>query len=81
MSSSCCNQALIEVNDREIFERLMSGCSERDERRKGAVGTQLVRERAKIILDEVRDLALITHHQSLQHIGTYYGLLRVPIFI
>jgi hypothetical protein len=68
--ASCYKQALIEVNDREIFERLTCCCSERDEREKGAVATQLVRERAKIILDEVRDLSLVTHLQCLKHIGT-----------
>lgn len=36
---------------------------------KGVVGTQLVGERAKIILDELRDLALFTREQCLQHIG------------
>ncbi|XP_062174950.1 DNA-directed RNA polymerase I subunit 2 [Alnus glutinosa] len=65
-------KALIEVNDREIFERLTCCCSEKDEREKGAVATQLVRERAKIILDEVRDLSLVTHLQCLKHIGEHF---------
>lgn len=34
------------------------------------MGTQLVSERAKIILDELRDLALFTRRRCLQHIGT-----------
>lgn len=43
------------------------------EKGKGNVGTQLVGERAHIILDEVRDF--ITRRQCLEHIGTYYCLI------
>jgi DNA-directed RNA polymerase I subunit RPA2 len=43
---------------------------------KGVVGTQLIGERAQIILDEVRNLSLFTRKQCLKHIGTF----RIPFF-
>lgn len=60
------------------------------ERGRGAIGSQLVGERAKIILDEVRELSLLDRSQCLQHIGTshvyrcssfgnFFGMLLVQI--
>lgn len=43
--------------------------NEKYEGLKGAVGTQLVGERAKVIVDELHGLALLTHRQCLEHIG------------
>ena len=65
-------QALVETNDREIYTSLTCGYSGKYDKEKGVVGTQLLGERAKIILDEVRDLELLTHSQCLEHIGTFY---------
>ncbi|KAK1256915.1 DNA-directed RNA polymerase II subunit RPB2 [Acorus gramineus] len=62
-------KALIDTNDREIYASLTRCYSETHQREKGSVGTQLVRERAKIILDEVRSLSLYTSLQCLEHIG------------
>lgn len=39
------------------------------DRVKGSVGTQLIGERAKIILDELQSFSLYTRTQCLQHIG------------
>lgn len=69
---SVCYQALVDTNDHEIYDNLTCCYGEKYEKEKGAVGSQLVGERAKIILDEVRDLSLFTRLQCLQHIGTYY---------
>ena len=69
-------QALVDTTDHEIYVSLTCCYSERDEMEKGAVGTQLMGERAKIILDEVRDLSLFTRLQCLEHIGTCYGILH-----
>lgn len=45
-------KALIDTTDREIYANLTSCYNEKYEKGKGVVGTQLVGERAKIILDE-----------------------------
>lgn len=47
--------------------------SNKHEKEKGVVGTQLVGERAQIIIDEVQDLSLLTRRQCLEHIGIYVG--------
>ncbi|KAF8389487.1 hypothetical protein HHK36_026182 [Tetracentron sinense] len=65
-------EALIDTSDHEIYVSLTSFYSEKYQRGKGAVGTQLVGERVKIILDEVRDLSLLTRLQCIQHIGEYF---------
>ncbi|XP_065876124.1 DNA-directed RNA polymerase I subunit 2 isoform X2 [Euphorbia lathyris] len=65
-------KALAETTDREIYEKLTCCYDEKYEKRKGAVGSQLVGERAKIILDEVRDLSLFTQGECLQHIGKHF---------
>ncbi|KAI3416630.1 uncharacterized protein J3R85_015253 [Psidium guajava] len=65
-------KALIDTNDHEIYASLTSCYSEKYERGKGVVGTQLVSERAKIIVDELRDLGLFTRRQCLQHIGEHF---------
>ncbi|XP_074556984.1 DNA-directed RNA polymerase I subunit 2-like [Curcuma longa] len=65
-------KAFIDTNDYEIFVSLTCYYNERYQREKGAVGTQLIDERALIILDEVRDLSLFTRHQCLKHIGEYF---------
>lgn len=43
--------------------------NDKSDRGKGSVGTQLIGERAKIILDELQDFSLCTRTQCLQHIG------------
>ncbi|XP_075644883.1 DNA-directed RNA polymerase I subunit 2 [Castanea sativa] len=65
-------KALVDTTDHEIYVSLTCCYSERDEMEKGAVGTQLMGERAKIILDEVRDLSLFTRLQCLEHIGEHF---------
>lgn len=65
-------KALIDTSDREIFTSLTCCYSDKYERGKGVVSTQLIGERAQIILDEVRDLSLVTRMQCLVHIGQYF---------
>ncbi|VVA93013.1 unnamed protein product [Arabis nemorensis] len=65
-------KALTETNDEEIYESLNCCYNERYGRGDGAIGTQLVRERAKIILDEVRDLGLFTREQCRKHLGEHF---------
>jgi len=49
---------------------LTSCYNEKYEKGKGVVGTQLVGERAQIILDEVHALSLLTRLECLEYIGT-----------
>ncbi|XP_020263709.1 DNA-directed RNA polymerase I subunit 2 isoform X2 [Asparagus officinalis] len=65
-------KALIDTNDHEIYVSLTCCYKERYQREKGAVGTQLIGERAQIILDEVRNLSLFTRSDCLKHIGEYF---------
>ncbi|XP_031127210.1 DNA-directed RNA polymerase I subunit 2 [Ipomoea triloba] len=65
-------KALVDTTDRDIYVSLTCVYNERYDRAKGSVGTQLVGERAKIILDEVQSLSLFTRSQCLQHIGEYF---------
>ncbi|CAN6293083.1 unnamed protein product [Urochloa humidicola] len=65
-------KALIDTSDREIFTSLTCCYSDKFGRGKGVVSTQLIGERAQIILDEVRDQSLLTRMQCLVHIGKYF---------
>lgn len=65
-------KALIDTNDHEIYVKLTHSYNEKYEKGKGAVATQLVGERAKIILDEINQLSLFTQEQCLQHIGEHF---------
>ncbi|KAI9111297.1 hypothetical protein K1719_017709 [Acacia pycnantha] len=65
-------KALVDTTDHEIYVNLTCCYNEKHEKGKGAVGTQLVGERAKIILDEVRDLSLFTRLQCLEYIGMHF---------
>ncbi|XP_015878970.3 DNA-directed RNA polymerase I subunit 2 [Ziziphus jujuba] len=65
-------KALIDTTDREIYASLTCCYSDKYEKGKGAVGTQLVGERAQIILDEARYLSLFTQRQCLEHIGEHF---------
>ncbi|CAL1402187.1 unnamed protein product [Linum trigynum] len=65
-------KAFIETYDQEIYQQLTSCNSDGHEKGKGAVGSQLVGERAKIILEEVRDLSLFTQDDCLRHIGEHF---------
>ena len=69
-------QALIPATDHEIYVALTCIYNEKYEGLKGAVGTQLVGERAKVIVDELHKLGLLTHRQCLEHIGIIF-LLRL----
>jgi DNA-directed RNA polymerase I subunit RPA2 len=80
LASNFCQQALVETTDREIYENLTSYYDEKYEEVKGAVGSQLLGERAKIILDEVRVAALFTQDDCLQHIGTH-NCIRISITV
>lgn len=71
-------KALIDTTDREIYVNLTSCYNEKYAKGKGAVGTQLVGERAKIILDELRDLSLFTRRQCLEYIGSQRDTLQGP---
>jgi DNA-directed RNA polymerase I subunit RPA2 len=66
-------QALIDASDREIFTSLTCCYSDKHGRRKGVVSTELIGERAQIVLDEVRNLSLFTRTQCLVHIGTFWA--------
>ncbi|KVI11384.1 DNA-directed RNA polymerase, subunit 2 [Cynara cardunculus var. scolymus] len=65
-------KALIDATDHEIFMSLISVYNDKYEKAKGSVGTQILSERAKIILNEVRDLSLFTRIQCLHYIGEYF---------
>lgn len=67
----CDGQALIDTNEYEIYEQLSSVQIEIKKDTKGAVGSQFVSQRAKIILEEVRQLALFTRAECLQFIGWF----------
>ncbi|KAH7297471.1 hypothetical protein KP509_26G071000 [Ceratopteris richardii] len=62
-------KALSHTQDREIFELLSSIYDENNSGKRGAVGTQLVVQRAQIILEEVRRVGLFTRLQCLEYIG------------
>lgn len=66
-------KALIDTTDREIYANLTSCYSEKYEKGKGVVGTQLVGERAKIILDEVCEVSKkFTRLECLEYIGEHF---------
>lgn len=65
-------KALIDTNDHEIYVSLTSCYKERYQREMGVVGSQLIGERAQIILEEVRKLSLFTRSDCLKHIGDYF---------
>ncbi|XP_022862473.1 DNA-directed RNA polymerase I subunit 2 [Olea europaea var. sylvestris] len=65
-------KALADTTDHEIYVSLTCCYNELYDRVKGSVGTQLIGERAKIILDELHNLSLFTHAQCLQHIGEHF---------
>ncbi|PWA86659.1 nuclear RNA polymerase A2 [Artemisia annua] len=65
-------KALIDTTDHEIFTSLTSVYNDKYEKAVGCVGTQILGERAKIILNEVRDLKLFTRIQCLEYIGEYF---------
>ncbi|KAL3622460.1 DNA-directed RNA polymerase I subunit RPA2 [Castilleja foliolosa] len=72
-------KALTETSDHEIYVSLTCCYNEKYDRVKGSVGTQLVGERAKIILDELQSLSLYTRTQCLQHIGKHFKPLMVGL--
>ncbi|KAL8062090.1 hypothetical protein ABFX02_02G124000 [Erythranthe guttata] len=72
-------KALTETTDHEIYVSLTCCYNEKYDRVKGSVGTQLVGERAKIILDELQNLSLYTRAQCLQHIGEHFQPLMVGL--
>ncbi|KAL6180816.1 hypothetical protein ACLB2K_047475 [Fragaria x ananassa] len=65
-------KALIDTPDNELYASLTCCYPEKFEKGKGAVGTQLVGERAQIIINEVADLGLFTRGQCLEHIGEHF---------
>ncbi|KAI3741541.1 hypothetical protein L1987_59215 [Smallanthus sonchifolius] len=65
-------KALIDTTDHEIFLSLTSVYNDKYEKAKGSVGTQILNERAMIILNEVKDLSLFTRIQCLEYIGEYF---------
>ncbi|KAL8495936.1 hypothetical protein ACS0TY_019887 [Phlomoides rotata] len=72
-------KALTETTDHEIYVSLTCCYNEKYDRVKGSVGTQLIGERAKIILDELQNLSLYTRDQCLQHIGEHFQPLMVGL--
>ncbi|KAL9659565.1 hypothetical protein QQ045_024372 [Rhodiola kirilowii] len=64
-------KALSDTTDHELYSCLTCCYDEKNEEEKGAVGTQLIGERAKIILDEVQYMGLLTRTQCIQHIGEH----------
>ncbi|XP_078427408.1 nuclear RNA polymerase A2 [Wolffia australiana] len=70
-------KALVDSTDREIYVSLTSCYKENSQKKRGAVSTQLVGERTKIILDEMKGLSLFTRSQCLHHLGnTFRPLMR-----
>ncbi|KAI3800723.1 hypothetical protein L1987_28817 [Smallanthus sonchifolius] len=65
-------KVLIDTTDHEIFLSLTSVYNDKYEKAKGSVGTQILNERAVIILNEVKDLSLFTRIQCLEYIGEYF---------
>jgi DNA-directed RNA polymerase I subunit RPA2 len=65
-------KALADASDHEIYVSLTCCYDEKYEGIKGSVGTQLVGERVKIILDEVHAMCLFSKEQCLQHIGEHF---------
>lgn len=65
-------KALVDATEHEIYVALTCSYNEKYEGIKGAVGTQLVGERAKIIVDELHGLSLLTRRQCLEHIGQHF---------
>lgn len=65
-------KALIDASDHEIYVRLACFYNDIYGKGKGTVGTELVGERAALILSEARNLCLFTHLQCLEHIGQYF---------
>ncbi|KAL8236009.1 hypothetical protein R6Q59_017090 [Mikania micrantha] len=65
-------KALVDTTDHEIFLSLTSVYNDKYEKAKGSVGTQILNERALIILNEVKDLSLFTRMQCLEYIGEYF---------
>ncbi|KAK9055998.1 hypothetical protein SSX86_027085 [Deinandra increscens subsp. villosa] len=65
-------KALIDTTDHEIFLSLTSVYNDKYEKAKGCVGTQILNERAMIILNEVKDLSLFTRIQCLEYMGEYF---------
>lgn len=73
-------QALINATDHEIYESLTSSSSGKNGDEKGVVGTEIIRERAHIILNELRELSLFTREECLEHIGNLYSCINVHTF-
>ncbi|XP_059638695.1 DNA-directed RNA polymerase I subunit 2 isoform X2 [Cornus florida] len=65
-------KALADTTDHEIYVSLTCCYNEKYVGGKGCVGTQIMGERAQIILDEVRELSLFTQTECLQHIGEHF---------
>ncbi|KAF6158224.1 hypothetical protein GIB67_015018 [Kingdonia uniflora] len=61
-------KALINTNDKEIYKSLTC-CNSKGN---GAIGTQLVGERVKIILDEVSGSSFCSRNDCLHHIGEHF---------
>lgn len=72
-------KALTETTDHEIYVSLTCCYNEKYDRVKGSVGTQLIGERAKIILDELQNFSLYTRSQCLQHIGEHFQPLMTGL--
>ncbi|KAK3025319.1 hypothetical protein RJ639_044450 [Escallonia herrerae] len=73
-------KALADTTDHEIYVSLSCCYNETYEGVKGSVGTQLVGERVKIILDEVREMSLFTRGECLQHIGNLFYAAEAFLF-
>ncbi|XP_058226020.1 DNA-directed RNA polymerase I subunit 2 [Rhododendron vialii] len=72
-------KALTDTTDHELYVSLTCCYNEKYKGEKGCVGTPLVGERVKIILDEVRDLSLFTRSQCLQHLGEHFQPVMVGL--
>ncbi|KAL6125623.1 hypothetical protein ACLB2K_073679 [Fragaria x ananassa] len=65
-------KALVDTPDNELYASLTCCYPGKFEKGKGAVGTQLVGERAQIIINEVVELGLFTRGQCLENIGEHF---------
>ncbi|KAL6130377.1 hypothetical protein ACLB2K_068757 [Fragaria x ananassa] len=65
-------KALVDTPDNELYASLTCCYPGKFEKGKGAVGTQLVGERAQIIINEVVELGFFTRGQCLENIGEHF---------
>ncbi|XP_024524228.1 DNA-directed RNA polymerase I subunit 2 [Selaginella moellendorffii] len=69
-------KAFMDTSDREIFEQLSGIHVQGQEQSKGAVGSQLISQRARIIIEETQRQPCLTRLDCLRYIGETF---RTPL--